>query len=211
MKRLLIGVFSLLLMAGCSVEINGSDSYYLVHGQHHIFKIFTPNLWVADMEYASAHGLASFFKPAQPFTENPKTGDVYIYAHGWDKANAEASLDKFIQQDQKDVLQKFKEIKISRIDPKFPKKNHVIQTEAYVIDNIPGRYRENCIYFETKSSIITIVYSGASKELYDTYKNQLDEFISRFEFLSSEPDEIRKILEEDMKARPTTKEYKVKS
>jgi hypothetical protein len=208
MKILATALLSFILL-GCSVEINGSDSYFLVHGRNHIFKVYAPSLWASDMEYGNAHGIASFFKPAQPFTENPKTGEVYIYAHGWDKEISEASFEKFIKDDQQDVLNKFKDVKISKVDFKFPKKNHIIQAAYFVIENIPGRYKEDCIFLETKTSIINIVYSGASKELYDIHKDRLEEFISKFEFLSSDPDEIRKILEKNMKDRPSTKDFKV--
>jgi hypothetical protein len=199
--KLITTLILFFLLVGCSVDINGSNNYYLINGRNHIFKVFAPQLWTNDAEHAKSLGIASFFIPAQPFIENPKNGDLYIYAQGWDKANKDSTFEYFIQEDQKEILKKFKNVKITKKDFNFSKMNHIKNAAYFVIENIPGRFKEDCLFLETDSTIVNIVYSAANKELYDVYKDEFDKSLTKFEFLSSDPVEIKKILEKDKKER----------
>ena len=159
-----------------------------------------------DFEYAKSLGVASFFKPEQPFIEAPKNPyieniDLYIYAQGWDKVNKNSTFESFIQEDQKNILKKIKDVKITKKDFNFSKMSHIKNAAYFVIENIPGRYKEDCLFLETDSTIINIVYSGVNKELYDLHKDEFEKFLTKFEFLSSDPIEIKKILEKDKKER----------
>ena len=126
---------------------------------------------------------------------------MYIYAQGWDKANKDTTFENFIQEDQREILKKFKNVKITKKDFNFSKMSHVKNAAYFVIENIPGRYKEDCLFLETDSTIINIVYSGVNKELYNLYKDEFEKFLTKFEFLSSDPVEIKKILEKDKKDR----------
>lgn len=206
MKKIFSVLISLIVLIGCSVDTNKSDNFYLIYGRNHVFKVYAPEYWVNDSEFAKSLGVASFFKPAQPVIEDPKNpsienSDLYIYAHGWDKANKNSTFEKFIHDDQQGIFDKYKNVKITKLEFDFTKMNHIKNAAYFVIENIPGRYKEDCLFLETDSTIINIVYSGASKNPYDTYKADFDKFVSKFEFLSSNPDEIREILEKDKKIR----------
>ena len=194
------------VLTGCSSDINGSDNLYLIHGRNHVFKVYPPQPWVNDAEYAKSLGVATFFKPEQPFIEDPKNpyiknSDLYIYAQGWDKANKGSTFEKFIHDDQQEIMNKYKKVKITKVEFNFSKMNHIKSAAYFVIENIPGRYREDCLFLETDSTIINIVYSGVNKKVYDHYKDDFAKFVSKFEFLSSNPEEIRTILEKNKNDR----------
>ena len=206
MKKLISALIIFTVLTGCSADTNGSDNFYLIHGRNHLFKVFPSQPWVNDTEYASSLGVASFFKPAQPVIEDPKNpyiknNDLYIYAQGWDKANKDSTFEKFIHDDQQEIINKYKKIKITKVEFNFAKMNHIKNAAYFVIENIPGRYREDCLFLETDSAIINIVYSGVNKKLFELYKDDFAKFVSKFEFLSSNPEEIRAILEKDKKDR----------
>ena len=206
MKKLIAALIMFTVLAGCSPDIDDSDNFYLIHGRYHVFKVYTPQSWVNDTEYAKSLGLTSFFKPAQPFIEDPKNpnmknGDLYIYAQGWDKANKDSTFEKFIHDDQQEIINKYKKVKITKVKFNFTKMNHIKNAAYFVIENIPGRYSEDCLFLETDSTIINIVYSGVNKKLYDLYQDDFAKFVSTFEFLASNPEEIRTILEKDKKDR----------
>lgn len=150
----------------------------LIYGQKHLFSVFIPKDWVLDRQLAKQLGLGSFFYPQNSFNST----NTYIYAQGWDKESYDESLSEFIKAD----LEKFK-IKHPKVT--FEKrrqgfKGAILDAWLYTFSNMEGFYKEDVLYLETETCIITLVFSTKSKKDYDKYISTFDKFVNSFEFLS---------------------------
>lgn len=209
MKSLVAMLLILTVLAGCSEESQDSTGHFYIYGKKHLFKVYAPNDWIFDSEYARKLGIGSFFRPSYAVTGKPLATDLYIYAQGWDKANKESTIENFIQSDLDDIRNRYKDVAISQIKFDYRAERTIKKVGYFVIEKLPGRYKEDCVFFDTDTAIINIVYSAVTQAAYDEHKKEFDEFLSRFSFVASDPEKIKQTVEMDLKARPWIHQFSV--
>jgi len=208
-----IKFFLLILLTLFAFDSNpthaNETNYYYVYGRNHLFKVYTPDNWINDIELAHSVGIAVLFHPRLEVLKNSQPTDIYIYAQGWDVKASGATLEQFIKEDTQRFKSQHQNSIVSQIPFKYEGHDGIIKAVYNRFEQLNGLY-EDCVYFETDKSVITVVYSGVNAALYSRFKPTFDEFLSKFQFVSSDPATIAKILEEDKKLRPNARSYPIR-
>ena len=200
-KVILIAMTSILLIS-CQKTIEYKDNYYLINGKQHVFKVYTPPGWINDMLAAQKYGLVDMFYP-DVMVVGPADDAfwVSIYANGLDYKINKVNYDTFTKRDIGNYKQSGKEVKIENESYQISDTTNIINYISYSISGLKNTYKEDVVYINTKTTCVKIVYSSGCEKAYKEYRKDFERFINDFVFLSSDPTEIKKILEEDRKLR----------
>ena len=159
------------------------DSLTLIHGEGHVFKVETPQGWIRDTKTAEQMGLIAMFYP-----EELKWQQVYAFAHGYGKENG--NLDLFIQSDLKSFAQRYPEMTYKEI--RSAGKPPILASKLISFSNLSDRFKEEVLYLETETAIITLVFAASTQEIYNLHVRGFDDFIKSFQFLGTRLDSLKR-------------------
>lgn len=185
--KVVCSVFPLLMI------LNGAmaePERVVVYGENHIFSIERAENWILDRELAASQRLGSFFYPA----DSQSKTETYFYAQGWDKPDEDSTLQEFIDSDISQFKEKFPDLTYEKI--KQGTAGSIYNAWMYTFSGMGDRFKEEVFYLESGTAVITLVFSAKTKESYEKYVKDFDKMASSFEYLSSDPEEIKRALED---------------
>lgn len=162
----------------------------VVYGENHIFSIERAENWILDRELAASQQLGSFFYPA----ESQSKTETYFYAQGWDKPSKDSTLQEFIDSDISQFKEKFPGLTYEKT--KQGTAGLIHNAWVYTYSDMGDRFKEEVFYLESDTAVITLVFSAKNKESYEKYVKDFDKMASSFKYLSSDPEEIKRALED---------------
>jgi hypothetical protein len=205
MKNILFFLMTVFFLANCQFKAPDTykDNYSLVQGKNHLFKVYTPPHWKNDAELAQKYGIESFFHP-NVMVMGPKT-DTYwasVYAMGWDKNTKSDTFASFVNAALDRMKSRSEVLDISNVSYTIGNMDKIRETAGYSFHNLPRGYSEDVVFIDTEKTCIQLVFSTGSPKAYFDFREDFVRFVNDFVFLSSDPAEISRILDEDRKARP---------
>lgn len=187
--RLIFKIYFLYLVFQTSIAMAEPEKV-VIYGDTHIFTVDRAENWILDRELAASQGIGSFFYPA----DNGSKTETYFYATGWEKPSKDSTLSEFIETNISQIKQSFPNVAYKKV--KQGASGAIRQAWMYTYENMGNRFKEDVIYLESDTTVINLVFSTKSEVSYKKYVKDFDKMASSFEYLSSDPEIIKKSLKD---------------
>ncbi|MEE4246042.1 MAG: hypothetical protein V2I33_11565 [Kangiellaceae bacterium] len=186
----LLSKFFLLYLVFQTNLVIAEPEKVIIYGDNHIFTVDRAENWILDRELAASQGIGSFFYPA----DNGSKTETYFYATGWEKPRKDSTLSEFIESNISQIKQRFPDVTYKKV--KQGTSGAIRQAWMYTYENMGNRFKEEVIYLESDTTVINLVFSTKSEASYKKYVKDFDKMSSSFEYLSSDPEIIKKSLKD---------------
>ena len=142
MKNLTIMLLTILFFTSCQKRIPYEKNYYLINGKYHVFKLFTPEGWINNMNQAQQFGLVNLFVPNVIIVgSNNNTFWVSIYANGIDYQLNNIDYSSLIKKEKENYNKLSSNIKIIETQYFISNTSNIVNYIGYSIENIPKIYK----------------------------------------------------------------------